>query len=187
MISRKDPNSTEWEPLRASKSPTKMVTANGEVQTKGKTTVDVRELDLFVTGMLLEDTPAVNSESSAKITGIITIGPVVKNHISSKWQKDRLQHGELRTNRCSCFIDELFKLIFTYISHTFIAGSRNSTAVSTRSESTSEDVRGKKSSRGPTETEKHEQKWRRRGSTRKLAPWSARMWLKEFRCFTEQK
>ena len=101
MISRKDPNSAELELLRASKSPTKMVTANGEVQTKGKTTVDVRELDLFVTGMLLEDTPAVHSESSAKITGIITIGPVVKNHISSKWQKDRLQHGELRTNRCS--------------------------------------------------------------------------------------
>ena len=54
MISRKDPNSAELSPLRASKSPTKMVTANGELQTKGKTTVDVRELDLFVTVMLLQ-------------------------------------------------------------------------------------------------------------------------------------
>ena len=45
MVSRKDPNSAELSPLRASKSPTKMVTANDEVQTKGKTTVDVRELD----------------------------------------------------------------------------------------------------------------------------------------------
>ena len=36
--------------------------------------------------MFLEDTPAVLSPgtTSAKITGIITIGPVVKNHISSK-------------------------------------------------------------------------------------------------------
>ena len=69
MVSRKDPNSAELEPLRASKSPTKMVTANGEVQTEGKTTVDVRELDLFVTRMLLEDTPAV-----------LSLGTLCENH-----------------------------------------------------------------------------------------------------------
>ena len=54
-----------------------MVTANGEVPTKEEATVYVRELDLFVTVMLLEDT-------SAKITGTLTFGPVVRNHISSK-------------------------------------------------------------------------------------------------------
>ena len=71
-----------------------------------------------------------HSGNSAKITGIITIGPVVRNHISSKWQQDGMQHGELRALRCPWSIDKLFKLIFTYISYNFIAGSRNSNTAS---------------------------------------------------------
>ena len=85
VVSKKDLNSAELETMRISRNPTTVVTANGEVLTKEETTVFVRELDLFVTVMLLEDTPAVlYSENSAKITGIITIGPAVGNHISSK-------------------------------------------------------------------------------------------------------
>ena len=38
-----------------------VVTANGEVLTKEEARVYVKELDLFVTVMLLEDTPAVLS------------------------------------------------------------------------------------------------------------------------------
>ena len=63
MLSRKDLNSAtlETETVRVSRSPTAVVTASGEVQIKGKATVYVEELDLFVTVMLLEDTPAVLS------------------------------------------------------------------------------------------------------------------------------
>ena len=61
MGSRKDLNSAELETVRVSKSPTTGVTANGEVPTKDEATVYVRELDLFVTVMLLEDTPAILS------------------------------------------------------------------------------------------------------------------------------
>ena len=61
MASREDLHSAELEMARASKSPTTVVTANGEVLTKEEATVYVRELDLFVTVMLLEDTPAVLS------------------------------------------------------------------------------------------------------------------------------
>ena len=62
MVSRKDLNSAELETARVSKSPTTVVmTTNGEVQTKEEATVCVRELDLFVTVMLLENTPAVLS------------------------------------------------------------------------------------------------------------------------------
>ena len=61
MVSRKDLNSAELETVRTSESPTTAVTANGEVPTKEEATVYVRELDLFVTVMLLEDTPAVLS------------------------------------------------------------------------------------------------------------------------------
>ena len=61
MVSRKDLNSAELETVRISKSPTTVVTANGEVPTKEEATLYVRELDLFVTVVLLEDTPAVLS------------------------------------------------------------------------------------------------------------------------------
>ena len=83
MVSRKDLNSAELETVRISKSPTTVVTANGELLTKEEATVYVRELDLFVTVMLLEDTQAVLF-LSPKITGVLTIGPVVRNHNSSK-------------------------------------------------------------------------------------------------------
>ena len=61
MVSKRDLNSAELETGRISKNRTKVVTANGEVQTKEEATVYVRELDLFVPVMLLENTPAVLS------------------------------------------------------------------------------------------------------------------------------
>ena len=61
MLSRKDPNSAELETVRVSKNPTTVDTANGEVQTKEEATVCVKELDVFVTVKLLDDTPAVLS------------------------------------------------------------------------------------------------------------------------------
>ena len=61
MVSKKDLDKAELENVRISKNPIMVVTANGEVQTKEEATVCVRELDLFVTVMLLESTPAVLS------------------------------------------------------------------------------------------------------------------------------
>ena len=61
VVSLRDLNSARSETVRVSKSPTTVVTANGEVLAKEEATVYVRELDLFVTVMLLEDTLAVLS------------------------------------------------------------------------------------------------------------------------------
>ena len=55
MVSRKDLHSAELETVRVSKSPSTMATAFGEVLTNEEATVYVREVDLFVTVMLLED------------------------------------------------------------------------------------------------------------------------------------
>ena len=90
MLSRKDLNSAEWEIVKVSENPTTVVTANGEVQTKEEATVYVKELDLFVTVMLLEDTPAVLSLGKLCENHGYSyhIGPVVRNHISSKRQTD---------------------------------------------------------------------------------------------------
>ena len=61
MVSEKDIDKAELETVRISKNPTTVVTANGEVLAKEEATEYVREQDLFVTVMLLEDTLAVLS------------------------------------------------------------------------------------------------------------------------------
>ena len=61
MVSRKDLDKAELETVRISTNPTMVMTANGEVLTKEEATVYVKELDFFVTVMLLEETPAVLS------------------------------------------------------------------------------------------------------------------------------
>ena len=61
MVSKKDLNCAELETMRTSRWPTTVMTANGEVQTREETTVYVKQLDLFVKVMLLEETPAVLS------------------------------------------------------------------------------------------------------------------------------
>ena len=73
--------------LTKSCSPTTVITANGEVQTHEEATVYVKELDIFLTMKVLENTPAVSShrsESFAMKTDILTNGSMVKNHISLK-------------------------------------------------------------------------------------------------------
>ena len=52
-------NKAELETVRISKNPTVVKTASGEVPAKEEATVSVREMDFFVTVMLLENTPAV--------------------------------------------------------------------------------------------------------------------------------
>ena len=61
MISEKDLNSAETDTLTKSCSPTIVITANGEVQTHAEATVHVKELEIFLSLKVLEDTPAVSS------------------------------------------------------------------------------------------------------------------------------
>ena len=61
MISKKDLNSAELETVTTSRSQTTVITASGEVQTNEEATVSVKELDIFLTMKVLEDTPAVLS------------------------------------------------------------------------------------------------------------------------------
>ena len=61
MVSKKDLNTAELEIIRASRSLTMVMTANDEVQTREEATVYVKQLGLFVTVVLLEETLAVLS------------------------------------------------------------------------------------------------------------------------------
>ena len=61
MISKKDLSNAEMDTLTKSCSPTIVITANGEVQTHEEAIVYVKELDIFLTKKVLENTPAVLS------------------------------------------------------------------------------------------------------------------------------
>ena len=61
MISKKDLSEAEMDTLTKSCSHTTVITANGEVQTHEEATVYVKELDIFLTMKVLENTPAVLS------------------------------------------------------------------------------------------------------------------------------
>ena len=61
MISKKDLSKAEKDTLTKSCSPTIVITANGEVQTQEEAIVYVKELDIFLTMKVLENTPAVLS------------------------------------------------------------------------------------------------------------------------------
>ena len=83
MISKKDLSNAEMDTLTKSCSPTIVITANGEVQTQEEAIVYVKELDMFLTMKVLENTPAVLSLGKlCDETGIPTNGSMVKNHIS---------------------------------------------------------------------------------------------------------
>ena len=86
MISKKDLNSGEMDTSTKSCSPTTVLTANAEVQTHEGATVYVKELDIFLTMKVLEDTPAVVSLGTLCDENMDTLmnGSTVKNHISLK-------------------------------------------------------------------------------------------------------
>ena len=61
MISKKDLSKAEMDTLTKSCSPTIVITANGEVQTHEEAIAYVKDLDIFLTMKVLENTPAVLS------------------------------------------------------------------------------------------------------------------------------
>ena len=99
MISKKDLSDAEMETLTKSCSPTIVITSNGEVQTHEEATVCVKELDIFLTKKVIENTPAVlslgklcdeNGYPHEWING-------QKPDLIKKRDSDSLQHGELRS------------------------------------------------------------------------------------------
>ena len=85
MISRKDLNDGEMDTLTTSRSRTKVTTANGEVQTHEEAAVHGKELDIFLTLKVLENTPAVLSLGKlCDENGYSSEWTMVKHHISLK-------------------------------------------------------------------------------------------------------
>ena len=111
MISKKDLNFAEMDILTKSCGPTMVITANGEVQTHEEATVYVKELDIFFTMKVLEDTPAV--PSLGKLCdehgySLLRVDQRSKTTSHKKRYSDTMQHGKLRPDRGCWFVIEFF-------------------------------------------------------------------------------
>ena len=111
--------------LTKSCSPTIVITANGEVQTHEEAIVYVKELDMFLTMKVLEDTAAVLS------LGKLCDEPGYsyewidgqKPHLIKNGLRITMQHGELRSDRGSRLVNEFFLQFSLFnINDTFKAG-----------------------------------------------------------------
>ena len=140
MVSKKDVDPAELETVRISKTPTMLVTANGEVPTKEDGTVYVRESDLFVI-MLLEDTPAV-----------LSLG--YNYHWTSGQKPQFIKNGRRTKFNTANYVPfvVLGQPTSSSSSSSPTSPTSSSHPASTRSEGMSEEVRGD-SSHGPAETE----------------------------------
>ena len=99
-------NSAELETMKTSRSPTTVMTANGEVQTREEATVYVKQLDLFVKVMLLEQTPAFLS--LAKLCGYT-------HHWTSGQKPHLIRNGK----RIDCNISNYVPIVVLGISEFF--------------------------------------------------------------------
>ena len=101
MISNKDLSDAEMDTLSKSCSPTKVITANGEVQTHEEAIMYVKELDIFLTMKVLENTPAALSLGKLCDENGYSYGWIngQKPHLIKKRNSDYLQHRELRSHR----------------------------------------------------------------------------------------
>ena len=94
MLSKKDLDAAELETARVSRNPTKVITANGEVQTNEGAMVHVKDLDVFVTSHLPRRySPCPVSWQTAKIMGIPINGLKVNSRILLIMAQHSLQYG----------------------------------------------------------------------------------------------
>ena len=113
MITKKDLNSAELETLTTSQSPTTVLTANGEVQTNEEATVYVKELVIFLTMKVLEDTPAV-----------LSLGKLCDEHgYSYEWIKGQKPHLIKNGIRIQCNTENFVPIVVPGFSPTSSSSS----------------------------------------------------------------
>ena len=118
MISKKDLNDAEMDTLTKSCSPTIVITANGEVQTREEATVYVKELDIFLPMKVLENTPAVLSLQKL----------CDENGYSSEWINGQKQHLIKNGIRIQCNTEKFVLVVVPGLSTNSSSGSDSSTS-----------------------------------------------------------
>ena len=142
MISNKDLNSAEMETLTKSCSPTIVITANGEVQTHEEATVYVKELDIFLTMKVLEDTPAV-----------LSLGKLCDEHgYSYEWINGQKPHLIKNGIRIQCNTENFVPIVVPGLSSNSSSSSHPSTSVTPSRQESNRPTSSSSSSTSPTTT-----------------------------------
>ena len=119
MISKKDLNSAEMDTLTKSCSPTIVITANGEVQTHEEATVYVKELDIFLTMKVLDNTPAV-----------LSLGKLCdENGYSCEWINGQKPHLIKNRIRIQCNTENFVPIVVPGLSMSSSSSSHPSTSM----------------------------------------------------------
>ena len=119
MISKKDLNSAEMDTLTTSRSPTMVITANGEVQTHEEAIVCVKELDIFLTLEVLENTPAV-----------LSLGKLCdENGYSYEWINGQKTHLIKNGIRIQCNTEKFVPIVVPGLSTSSSSSLPSSTSV----------------------------------------------------------
>ena len=119
MISKKDLSEAEMDTLTKSCSPTIVITANGEVQTQEEAIVYVKELDMFLTMKVLEDTPAV-----------LSIGKLCdENGYSYEWINGQTPHLFKNGIRTQCNTENFVPIVVPGLSSSSYSSFPSSTSM----------------------------------------------------------
>ena len=119
MISKKDLNDAEMDTLTKSCSPTIVIIVNGEVQTHEEATVYIKELDIFLTMKVLENTPAV-----------LSLGMLCdENGYSYEWINGQKPHLIKNGIRTQCNTDNFVPIVVPDLSSSSSSSSHPSTSM----------------------------------------------------------
>ena len=118
MISKKDLTDAEMETVTTSRSLTTVFTANGEVQTHEEAIVYVKELDIFLTMKVLENSPAV-----------LSLGKLCdENGYSYEWINGQKPHLIKNVIRIQCNTENFVPIVVPGLSTSSSSGSHHSTS-----------------------------------------------------------
>ena len=142
MISKKDLNSAEMDTLTKSCSPTIVVSANGEVQTHEEAAVCVKELDIFLTMKVFEDTPAV-----------LSLGKLCDEHgYSCEWINSQKSHLIKNGIRIQCITENIVQIVVPGLSTSSSSSLLSSTSMTPSRQEIDHPTSSSSSSTSPTKT-----------------------------------
>ena len=142
MIGKKDLNSAEMDTLTSSRSPTTVITANGEMETHEEATVYVKELDIFLAIKVLEDTPAV-----------LSLGKLCDEHgYSYEWINGQKPHLIKNGIRIQCNTENFVPIVVPGLSTSSSSSLPSSTSMTPSRQENDHPTSSSSSSTSPTMT-----------------------------------
>ena len=142
MISKKDLNAAEMDTLTTSRSPAIVITANGEVQTHEEAIVYVKELDIFLTMKVLENTPAV-----------LSLGKLCDEHgYSYEWINGQKPHLIKNGIQIQCNTEKIVPIVLPGLSTSSSSSFPSSTSMTSSRQEIDHPTYSLSSSASPTMT-----------------------------------